>query len=72
MNFTSTEIRLLRASRQMKQQTIATRMGITKQRYSGLENNPNLKNERLNEILEILGYTERSARNYLDSIPIPV
>jgi len=71
MKFTPSEIRLLRLSRQLKQQTIGLKMGITKQRYSHLENNPNLKEERIDEILRILGYSPNSARKYLDSIPEP-
>ena len=69
MKFTCLEIRLLRASRQIKQHFMAAKMGITKQRYSELENNPNLKEDRSNEILKVLGYTQESARKYLDSIP---
>ena len=53
----------------MKQQTMGSMMGITKQRYSELENNPNVKEERINEILEVLGYTQESARQFLNSIP---
>jgi len=66
---TPQHIRLLRASRQMKQETIAKKMAITKQRYSELENHPHLRPERINEILEILGYTLETATKYLDSIP---
>ena len=65
----SDEIRLLRYSRQMKQEAISKKMGITKQRYSKLENKNNLRQERINEILEVLGYTLKTARNYLDNIP---
>lgn len=72
MKFTCEEIRLLRLSRQIKQQIIALKMGITKQRYSDLENNPKLRDERLEEILSILGYSKESARKYLDSIPEPL
>ncbi len=66
---TSKDIRLLRASRQMKQETIARKMHITKQRYSELENHQNLRLERVNEILNILGYTSETAAKYLESIP---
>lgn len=69
MNFTSTEIRLLRTSRQMMQKEAASKMGITKQRYSELENHPRLAQERINEILTVLGYTPETARSYLESIP---
>lgn len=71
MKFTCEEIRLLRASRQIKQETVAHIMGITRQRYSTLENHPNLNNERVLEILKALGYTPQSAKEYLDSIPPP-
>ena len=72
MKFTSSEIRLLRTSREIKQEVIALKMGITKQRYSELENSSNLKDERLLEILEILGYSPQSAKAYLESIPKPI
>ncbi len=67
--FTTRDIRLLRLTRQIKQETIAKKMNITKQRYSKLENHSNLSPERVSEILMILGYTYESARKYLDSIP---
>ena len=72
MIFSCAELRLLRLSRQMKQEFIAKKMGITKQRYSELESNPNLKEERLDQILEVLGYDRQLARKYLDSIPNPL
>ncbi len=68
---TPDEIRLLRHSRNMKQLEVAQKMGITRQRYSELENHDHLNPERLNEILKTLGYTMETARKYLDSIPPP-
>lgn len=44
-------------------------MGITKQRYSELENQKALRQERICEILKVLGYTMETARKYLDNIP---
>lgn len=67
--FSSNEIRLLRHSRQIKQEDIARKMNITKQRYSELENHQSLRRERIDEIIKNLGYTIESARKYLDSIP---
>jgi transcriptional regulator with XRE-family HTH domain len=67
--FTPNDIRLLRMTRQIKQETIAKKMNITKQRYSELENNGNLRLERITEILTILGYTIEDAKKYLESIP---
>jgi transcriptional regulator with XRE-family HTH domain len=69
--FSSYEIRLLRMSRQMKQEAIAQKMCITKQRYSELENHQNLRAERVAEILKALGYTFETAKKYLESIPSP-
>ncbi|OQY93582.1 MAG: hypothetical protein B6D37_10835 [Sphingobacteriales bacterium UTBCD1] len=69
--FTPHEIRLLRASRQMKQSEVAQKLEITKQRYSELENCNHLRKERLDEILKALGYTLETARRYLNSIPPP-
>lgn len=69
--FTSNELRLLRHSRHIKQEQIARKMNIKKQRYSQLENNENLRQERMIEILRILGFTMETARKYLDSIPPP-
>lgn len=68
---TSQQIRLLRQSRQMKQEQVALKMGITKQRYSELENHKCLRPERVIEILEVLGYTPETASQYLASIPPP-
>lgn len=68
---TSNELQLLRHSRQIKQEEIAKKMGISKQRYSELENHKELRQERIIEILRILGYTMETARKYLDNIPPP-
>lgn len=67
--FTSKELRLLRTSRQIKQEDAARKMGIKKQRYSQLENHKKLTPEREAEILKVLGYTPENARAYLNSIP---
>ena len=67
----SNEIRLLRHSRQVKQEDVARKMGITKQRYSELENHKDLRTERVSEILAMLGYTMETARKFLDNIPPP-
>jgi transcriptional regulator with XRE-family HTH domain len=69
--FTCDELRLLRASRRMKQPELAKKMNISTQRFSQLENNDDLTSERINEILAALGYTKETARKYLDSIPPP-
>ncbi len=69
MKLSSREIRLLRLSRDLKQEVIGKFMGISKQRYSQLENDPNIRIERINEILRILGYTPETAINYLKAIP---
>ena len=69
--FMNNKIRLLRLSRQMKQEEVARKMGITIQRYSQLENHPNLKIEREEEIIVMLGYTICTAKKYLESIPPP-
>lgn len=57
MKFTCSEIRLLHASRQIKQQVMGAKMDISK---------------RINKILVLLGYVPESARKYLGSIPNPV
>lgn len=69
--FTNDEIRLLRASRNMKQSEVAKKMDISPQRYSDLENQSDLKQGSINRILKVLGYTMESARRYLDNIPPP-
>ena len=71
MKLTNTEIRLLRTSRQMKQEEVACKMGIKKQRYSQLENHKDLSTDRALEILKVLGYTPETAAKYLESIPPP-
>jgi transcriptional regulator with XRE-family HTH domain len=55
----------------MKQEEVARKMGIKKQRYSQLENHPNLRKEREEQILTVLGYTMYTAKKYLESIPPP-
>ena len=67
--FSGNEIRLLRQSRQMKQEEIASKMQITKQRYSQLENHKSLSIERVIQILATLGYTVETAEIYIDSVP---
>lgn len=69
--FTSEQIRLLRLSRQMKQEQVARKLGITKQRYSELENHPRLQPNRIEEILKVLGYTTETAIKFLDALPPP-
>ena len=69
MKLSSCEIRLLRLSRDLKQEVIGKFMGISKQRYSQLENNPKIRMERILEILKILEYTPESAKKYLAAIP---
>ena len=53
----------------MKQEQVALKMGITKQRYSELENHKGLRLERITEILKVLGYTPETASKYLLYIP---
>ena len=67
--FTSDQLRLLRLSRNMKQEFVAAKMGVTKQYYSRLENSNAIPQQRMQEILTILGYTMASAQQYLQSIP---
>jgi transcriptional regulator with XRE-family HTH domain len=55
----------------MKQRDVARKMGISKQRYSQLENHKNLNEKRTQEILNALGYTFETAWKYLRSIPPP-
>lgn len=69
--FTNEQIRLLRLSRQMKQERVARKLGITKQRYSELENHPRLQANRIEEILKVLGYTADTAIKFLDALPPP-
>lgn len=67
--FTCNEIRLLRTSRQMKQAQMAKKMGISVQRYSQIETGNSIPDERQKKILSVLGYSEKSARKYLQTIP---
>jgi|GEM_PF-1845951 transcriptional regulator with XRE-family HTH domain len=68
MKYTGTHIRALRMGRQIKQATVAKKMGITVQRYSQLENRIQLPDERITEIITILGFTEESAESFLKFI----
>lgn len=67
--FHSDEIRLLRLSRGIKQEVVAKRMRITKQRYSQLENYGNLSETRINQIITALGYTVETAQKFKESVP---
>jgi transcriptional regulator with XRE-family HTH domain len=69
--FTSEQIRILRLSRHMKQEQVARKMKISKQRYSELENHPRLRPIRVAEILKALGYSVDSAIQFLNAIPPP-
>jgi transcriptional regulator with XRE-family HTH domain len=53
----------------MKQEAVAHKMGISKQRYSELENHPNLRDERILEILAALNLTSQEAKKLLASVP---
>jgi transcriptional regulator with XRE-family HTH domain len=55
----------------MKQEEVARKMGIKKQRYSQLENHPNLRKEREEQILTVLGYTMYTAKNIWNQYPPP-
>lgn len=54
----------------MQQKNVAQIMGISRQRYSILENNANRPTKRTSEIRRPLGFTEVIVRNFLNSIPI--
>jgi len=68
MKFTGNHIRSLRMGKQIKQATVAKKMGITVQRYSQLENNERLPAGRIIEIITILGFTEESAEYFLQFV----
>jgi transcriptional regulator with XRE-family HTH domain len=55
----------------MKQEQVARKLGITKQRYSELENHPRLQPNRIEEILKVLGYTADTAAKFLSALPPP-
>lgn len=70
--FTSEEIRILRTSRNMKQQEVAKKMDdISVQRYSELENHANLSESQVTRLLKAMGYTIETARKFLDGLPPP-
>ena len=69
MKFTGYQIRILRMAKQIKQVAIANKMGISPQRYSQLENQPDPTPKRINEMLEIIGFTKESAENFLRLLP---
>jgi transcriptional regulator with XRE-family HTH domain len=69
MKFTAKELRMLRQSRNMQQKNVACKMKISLQRYSILENDDDRPVKRTIEILQILDFNERTAREFLDLIP---
>lgn len=50
-------IKRLRVFKEIKQETVAKRLGISQQAYSKLENCEQISNERLVEILAAMGCT---------------
>lgn len=50
-------IKRLRVFKEIKQETIAKKLGISQQAYSKLENCEQISNERIVEILAAMGYT---------------
>lgn len=70
--FTCDEVRVLRTSRNMKQQEVAKKMdGISVQRYSELENHGDLSETQITRMLKAIGYTIETARKFLDGLPPP-
>ncbi len=69
--FTSDELRMLRAFRNMKQREVAKKMNISTQRYSQLVNHGDLSDEQVRRMLQALGYTAKTARFFLDNLRPP-
>lgn len=63
--FTAEKLRLLRQAKQMKQKEMARKLGISQQRYSALENNEKISEEKTKRILSALCLSKKEAEKIL-------
>ena len=68
---TGGRLRLLRQSRQIKQQEMARIMGISQQRYSMLEKSKEISHGQSVKILALLKYTAADVENIFNILPPP-
>jgi transcriptional regulator with XRE-family HTH domain len=64
-------LKRLRAFREIKQETVAKRLGISQQAYSKLENCEHIAHDRLNEILRAMGSTIKDLEKIVRLYPPP-
>ncbi len=64
-------IKRLRVFKEIKQETVAKRLGISQQAYSKLENCEQISNERLVEILAAMGCTVRDLESIINLYHTP-
>jgi len=62
-------IKRLRVFKEIKQETVAKRLGISQQAYSKLENCEQISNERLVEILAAMGCTVTDLESIINLYP---
>lgn len=68
---TGEQVRLLRHARQIKQNEMARRMGVSQQRYSALEKSRKINGTHLEKILSILNFTVAEVTSIFKHLPPP-
>lgn len=68
---TGEQVRLLRHARQIKQNEMARRMGVSQQRYSALEKSRKINGAHLEKILSILNFTVAEVTSIFKHLPPP-
>ena len=67
--FTGEKLRLLRSTKQIKQNEMARMLGISQQRYSALENSPAISEEKEKLILNVLKYSKQDVEKIFSLLP---
>jgi transcriptional regulator with XRE-family HTH domain len=62
-------LRLLRQLKGVKQTVVAKKLGITQQALSKMENCQNVKYDKIETIIELLGFSEEDVENVRKLLP---
>ena len=65
-NHIGRKISRIRELRGMKQETLATALGISQQAVSNIENSENVEDDKLQKIADVLGVSADAIKNYND------
>jgi len=67
MIFSGKILRALRQLKGIKQQVIATRLGISQPAYSHIENRNYIDYEKFEQILSVLGYSKKEYSDFIQN-----